>query len=58
VGHRFIAHNRFVFRHRFPFRNRFAFAVGVPFFAGDSCWIVRRAWSPWGWRWRSVWVCG
>lgn len=23
-----------------------------------GCWQVRRVVTPWGWRWRRVWVCG
>ena len=53
-NHVFI-NNRFAFRHhRF---HRFA----RPFFVasvGDDCFIVRHVWTPWGWRWRRVWVCG
>jgi hypothetical protein len=43
---------RFFFvRHPFAFR-RFAF-VG-----GDGCVSIRRAWTPWGWSWQRIWVCG
>jgi hypothetical protein len=54
-------HGRFVYRHhpifvRHHFRRQFAF-VGVPLVAGDSCVVVRRVWTPWGWHWRRIWVC-
>ena len=49
--HRFV-HHRFAFRHRFvPFRHRFVFV-------GDSCFVLRHIWTPAGWIWRRVWVCG
>ena len=60
-----VVHNRFVFRDRFghrPFfvrhhvRHHFAY-VGVPLVASDSCVVVRRVWTPWGWHWRRIWVC-
>jgi hypothetical protein len=59
VGHdRFMFRDRFAFRqHAFPFRRSFAFAAS-PFIVGDSCTIVRRVWTPWGWRWHRVWACG
>ena len=53
VHHRF-AHHPFFVRHHF--RRHFAF-VGVPLVAGDSCVVVRRVWTPWGWHWRRIWVC-
>jgi hypothetical protein len=54
AGHRFAFHDRFAFRHHFfPFRHRFAFAT-----VDGGCFAVRRVWSPWGWRWHRVWVCG
>jgi len=31
--------------------------VGVPLIASDSCVVVRRVWTPWGWHWRRLWVC-
>jgi hypothetical protein len=54
-------HNRFAFRHRPVFvrhhvRRHFAF-VGVPLVASDSCVVVRRVWTPWGWHWKRIWVC-
>jgi hypothetical protein len=56
-----VVHNHFVFRHRPIFvrhhvRRHFAF-VGVPVAASDSCVVVRRTWTPWGWRWKRFWVC-
>ena len=46
---------------RFGFRGpRFGFRFGVaPFGYGAyaSCRQVRRVWTPFGWRWRSIWVC-
>jgi hypothetical protein len=54
-------HNGFAFRHRPVFvrhhvRRHFAF-VGVPLVASDSCVVVRRVWTRWGWHWRRIWVC-
>jgi len=52
--HAFFPRDRFFFRHRF---HRFPV-----FFAsiddGYGCFIPRRVWTPWGWRWRRIWVCG
>ena len=36
---------------------------GYPYYAyspyyGYSCWRSVRAWGPYGWYWRRVWVCG
>jgi hypothetical protein len=22
-----------------------------------TCWRLRHVWTPWGWRWRRIWVC-
>jgi len=62
-----IANNRFDWRrprHRFAVHRPFVrhrFAVHRPFvrggFAFASCSVVRRTWTPWGWRWHRVWVC-
>jgi hypothetical protein len=56
--------NRAAFNNRFVVRNHFArnrFGWRRPFirdrFAFASCSIVRRTWTPWGWRWHRVWVC-
>ena len=49
-------HDRFAFRHHF-FRNRFA-VVGVPFDDDDGCLSLRHVWTPWGWTWKRVWICG
>lgn len=53
----FVGPGRFAFRHhRFHrFHNGFFFAS-----IDDSygCVAVSRVWTPWGWRWRRVWVCG
>jgi hypothetical protein len=43
--------HRFFVRHPIAFR-RFAFADV------DGCVGIRRAWTPWGWSWRRIWVCG
>jgi hypothetical protein len=50
------AHNRFFFRHhRFHrFASPFFFASVVD----DGCFVARPVWTPWGWRWRRIWVCG
>jgi hypothetical protein len=54
VRHPF-ARRHFVVQHPFA-RDRFAFRhPGRLGFA--SCSVVRRQWTPWGWRWRRVWVC-
>jgi len=62
---RHVVHNRFVFRHHVahrPFfvrrhlRRHFAF-VGGPLVVSDSCVVVRRVSTPWGWHWRRIWVC-
>lgn len=53
---RFAFHHRFAFAHHrfFAFRHPFAFAA-----VGDNgCFRVRRVWTPWGWTWRRIWVCG
>ncbi len=46
--------HRSFFRH--PFRRDFAF-VRAPLVA-DGCLRLRHVWTPWGWRWHRVWVCG
>ena len=60
-------HNNFAFRHRGFIHDRFAFRhhrfrhFPHSFFVaaiGDDCFVVRQMWTPWGWRWRRVWVCG
>ena len=62
-NNRFVARNNFGIRdNKFRFRNhnRFAFRHHFrPGFGGAfaSCSIVRRTWTPWGWRWHRVWVC-
>jgi hypothetical protein len=63
-GHRGFArsgfvHNRFAFRHH-RFHRRFVFAsvgFGYPYY-NDYCFVGRRVWTPWGWTWRRIWVCG
>ena len=36
----------------------FGFGVGSGAFAfGGSCSRVHRVWTPFGWRWRRIWVC-
>jgi len=55
-NNRFVARNDFRrrgFRNRFGFRHHFF----RPGFAFASCSVVRRSWTPWGWRWRRIWVC-
>lgn len=52
---RFADHDRFRHRHRF-FRNRFGFS-SFAFAGDDGCYAPRRVWTPWGWRWRRIWVC-
>lgn len=53
---RFADHDRFFRHHHRFFRNRFAFSTFA--FAGDDgCYAPRRVWTPWGWRWRRIWVC-
>jgi hypothetical protein len=55
VRDRFVFRDRFAFRHHFfPFRHRFA-AVS---FVADSCVRFLHVWTPVGWAWRRVWVCG
>jgi hypothetical protein len=53
--HGFVNHRRFAFRHHHVRH----FRTGV-FVASidDGCFVVRQVWTPWGWRWRRVWVCG
>ncbi len=53
----FVGPGRFAFRHhRFHrFHNGFFFASIDD---GYGCVTVSRVWTPWGWRWRRVWVCG
>jgi hypothetical protein len=50
-----VVRNHFA-QNRFGFRQHF---WGGPAFGGAfaSCSIVRRTWTPWGWRWHRVWVC-
>jgi hypothetical protein len=50
----------FGFRHhdRFFVRDRFFFGPSFAFVDGPGCVRVRRVWTPWGWRWRRIWVCG
>jgi hypothetical protein len=53
--HRAFIHDRFAFRH-----HRFRFFPGfyAASYIDDDCYFARRVWTPWGWRWRRVWVCG
>jgi len=50
---------RFGHRH---FRRGFGPGFGLFAFGGgpwwDSCWRLRRVWTPWGWHWRRINVCG
>jgi hypothetical protein len=58
-GHSRFVHNRFAFRHHRFHRNRFLFATSIGFgYPYYDCYTVRRVWSPWGWTWRRIWVCG
>jgi hypothetical protein len=34
-----------------------AFGFGAPYYAYGSCRQTRRVWTPYGWQWRTVWVC-
>ena len=52
--HRGFIHDRFAFRHH-RFRHFPGFFVAS---IGDDCFVARRLWTPWGWRWRRVWACG
>lgn len=45
---------RFAFRDHFRFRHRLVFAA----VGDDGCFRVRRIWTPFGWKWRRIWVCG
>jgi len=62
VGHPGFGHRAFFPRDRFFLRHRFARFHDGFFFAsyddGYGCVIPRRVWTPWGWRWRRIWVCG
>jgi hypothetical protein len=55
--HHAFVHNRFFFRHH-RFHHRFVTPFIFASVVDDSCFIVRRVWTPWGWHWRRVWVCG
>jgi len=45
------------FHHR-HFRRGFGlFAFGGGPVWWDSCWRLRRVWTPWGWHWRRINVC-
>jgi hypothetical protein len=33
------------------------YAYGGPWYPGYGCWVHRRVWTPFGWRWRLVDVC-
>jgi hypothetical protein len=35
----------------------YAYAPGPYYYAG-GCWQPRRIGTPYGWRWRRVWICG
>jgi hypothetical protein len=48
---------RFFVRHPFFPRRHFAL-IRAPILLGGSCWRVHHAWTPWGWRWHRMWVCG
>src|SRR6266568_1399038 len=53
--HRAFIHDRFAFRHhRFRHFPHSFFVASI----GDDCFVARQVWTPWGWRWRRVWVCG
>ena len=46
--------------HRFGFGFGGLYAYGGPAYydyAGDSCYQWQRVWTPFGWRWRDIWVC-
>ena len=34
------------------------YAPYYAYYPGYSCWRSIRAWGPYGWYWRRVWVCG
>ena len=53
--HAFFPRDRFFFRHRF---RRFPGFFVASSFDDYGCFIPRRVWTPWGWRWRRIWVCG
>jgi hypothetical protein len=50
-------HRRFYARHPFFVRHRFAL-IGAPILLSDGCVRTYRVFTPWGPRWRRVWVCG
>ncbi len=47
--------------HGFGFGFGGLYAYGGPdyydYYAGDSCYQWRRVWTPFGWRWRDIWIC-
>ncbi len=53
---RFADHDRFRHHHHRFFRNGFGFS-SFAFAGDDGCYAPRRVWTPWGWRWRRIWVC-
>ncbi len=44
-------------RHHHRFRHFGFVAPFAAYAAYDSCYVPRRVWTPWGWRWRRVYVC-
>jgi hypothetical protein len=66
-GHGFGGHHGFSgggFRHHGFHRGFFGSGFGFygypysAYYGYDGCYQVRRVPTPWGWRWRRVWVCG
>ncbi len=61
-NHAWNGHGHFDHRHHgFGFGFGGLYAYGGPdyydYYAGDSCDQWRRVWTPFGWRWRDIWVC-
>jgi hypothetical protein len=46
-------HHGFAFR---GYRGGF-YGPGVGLYAYTGCWVHRRVWTPFGWRWRLVEIC-
>ena len=52
-----VAFNGGHFHHRHFHRGFGLFAFGGGPVWWDSCWRLRRVWTPWGWHWRRINVC-
>jgi hypothetical protein len=36
----------------------YGYPYAAPYYYSYSCWRRAQVWTPYGWRWRRIWVCG